>query len=290
MLALLAVTVALAAPPAEASGAPSDDESADAGHPAAFRLNAPGRGFEVRLAAELGFVGVLSHIIQFDRDGTEFDYVNEGGQDVLFPFARAEAGFSWRRSHALLVYQPLLLQGDVTLRDELIVDDVVFAEGTPIRARYNFPYFRGSYLYDVLPSPKHELSFGIAVQLRNATIDFASLDGETLVSNRDIGIVPLLAGRYEGPVSKHIWWGAEATGFYAPIKYLNGDDNGVVGAILDASVRVGVSARAGVRPYVNARYVGGGAEGTSDESTPPGDGYNNNWLHTLAISAGTQFR
>ncbi len=282
MLFLLSL---LSAPTLAADPAPAADAEV-----APFRLNAPGRGFEVRLAAELGFVGVLGHVIQFDRDGTPFDYVKDGGQDVLFPFARAQAEVAWRRSHVALLYQPLLLQGDVTLQRDLVVDDVTFAAGTPIRAKYSFPFWRATYLYDLLPSPAHELSVGVALQVRNATIDFASLDGETLVSNRNVGPVPMLAARYEGPIDAHVWWGAEATGFYAPIKYLNGDDNGVVGAILDASVRVGLSPRPGVLPYLNVRYVGGGAEGTSDESTPPGDGYNNNWIHTLAISVGTQVR
>ncbi|MDP2314615.1 MAG: hypothetical protein Q8P41_17055 [Pseudomonadota bacterium] len=264
--------------------------AAHAEEAAPLRLNTPDRGFEVRLAAELGFAAVLSHIIQFDRDGTEFDYVRDGGQDVLFPFARLEAGVAWRRSHVVLLYQPLLLQGEVTLQDDLVVDDVTFAAGTPIRTSYDFPYFRGTYLYDLLPDKKHELSVGVALQLRNATISFQSLDGETLVSNRNVGPVPVLAARYEGPIAEHVWWGAEATGFYAPIKYLNGDDNGVVGAILDASVRIGLRPRPGVLPYVNVRYIGGGSEGTSDQSTPPGDGYNNNWIHAMSVSVGTHLR
>ncbi len=261
------------------------DEPADP-----LRLNQGDRGFEVQLSAELGFAAVLAHTIQFDRDGTEFDYVKDAGQDVLFPFARAQAEIGFKRSHIAFLYQPLLLEGDVLLQKDLVVDDITFPAGTAMRAKYNFPYFRGSYLYDLLPGKKHELAFGAAVQLRNATIDFTSLDGEIFVSNRDIGIVPLLAARYQGPIAADVWWGAEATGFYAPIKYLNGDDNGVVGAILDASLRIGVRPRPGVLPYLNLRYVGGGAEGLSDESTPPGDGYNRNWLNTLTVSAGTQFR
>jgi hypothetical protein len=275
-------TLLLAALPAFAADPPDDDNP--------LRLNTPGRGFEVRLAAELGFAAILSHTIQFDRDGTEFDYVADGGQDVLFPFARAQAEIAWRRSHVVFLYQPLLLQGDVLLQKDLVVDDITFVAGTPVRTTYNFPYFRGTYLYDLLPDPKHEFSVGISLQIRNATIDFRSLDGETFVSNRDVGPVPVLATRYQGPVTEHVWWGAEATGFYAPIKYLNGDDNGVVGAILDASVRIGVRPRPGVLPYLNLRYIGGGAEGQSDETTPPGDGYNNNWIHALAVSAGTQFK
>jgi hypothetical protein len=38
--------------------------------------------------------------------------------------------------------------------------------------------------------------------------------------------------------------------------------------------------------FLNVRYLGGGAEGQSDNSTPPGDGYVSNWLHFLTVSAG----
>ena len=51
-------------------------------------LNNPDNSFEVRLATEMGFVGVLAHTIQFGQQGTKFDYVADGGQDVLFPFRR----------------------------------------------------------------------------------------------------------------------------------------------------------------------------------------------------------
>lgn len=39
-------------------------------------------------SVELGFVDILSHNIQFGQNGTEFDYVEEGGQNILFPFIR----------------------------------------------------------------------------------------------------------------------------------------------------------------------------------------------------------
>ena len=43
---------------------------------------------EWSLGAELGFLAVASHVIQLGNDGTRFDYRNDGGQDVLFPFFR----------------------------------------------------------------------------------------------------------------------------------------------------------------------------------------------------------
>ena len=48
----------------------------------------------------------------------------------------------------------------------------------------------------------------------------------------------------------------------------------MVGALLDASLRAGVTLQHGVRPFVNLRYLGGGAEGTTgDYDGYGGDGF-----------------
>ena len=88
-------------------------------------------------------------------------------------------------------------------------------------------------------STKETLSFGMAMQIRNATLDFRSLNGELQNTNRDIGLVPLLsaAGKFERENNQ--WWGFDAAGSFAPIKYINGSNTDIVGAILDASVRGG---------------------------------------------------
>ena len=41
-----------------------------------------------RAVAEIGFISVLSHKIQLGEGGTYFNYVTDGGQDVLFPSTR----------------------------------------------------------------------------------------------------------------------------------------------------------------------------------------------------------
>jgi len=63
-----------------------------------------------------------------------------------------------------------------------------------------------------------------------------------------------------------------------------------VGAILDASLRVGFTPREPVDVFLNLRYIGGGAEGTATDDTGPGDGYTKNWLHTYAVSIGVSMR
>ena len=71
-------------------------------------LNNPDNSYEVRVATEMGFVGVLKHTIQFGREGTKFDYVADGGQDVLFPFRRMSAELHLKPRHTIiLLYQPL---------------------------------------------------------------------------------------------------------------------------------------------------------------------------------------
>jgi hypothetical protein len=254
-------------------------------------LNPVERGARVRLNAEIGSVAPLSHVIQFDKDGTEFDYVADGGQDNLFLFARLSADLDLGKRHTIvLLYQPLDLRTSVRLDKDLIVDDALFEAGTPMKLRYGFDFVRASWLYDLQPSPQRELGLGLSLQIRNATIDFESADGLQQRSNRDIGPVPVLKFRVRQPIGKRAWWGAEADGFYAPVSILNGDDNEVIGAILDSSVRAGLELRNGVDVFANLRYLGGGAVGIDDDSTGPGDGYTRNWLHFASLSVGFAVR
>lgn len=43
------------------------------------------KNLKLRGIAELGFLAVLKHQIQFSNSGTYINYVQDGGQDVLFP-------------------------------------------------------------------------------------------------------------------------------------------------------------------------------------------------------------
>ena len=239
----------------------------------------------LRTRVELGFLDVLSHKIQFGNDGTYIDYVDEAGQDVLFMFMRAsvEARLN-ARHHIVFLYQPLELNGETITPRDWQIDDLTFPEGTPVDARYSFPFFRASYMYDVVPSQNTELSFGASLQLRNATIVFTSVDGTLRRFERDVGPVPIVKARFRRDFANDTFFEAEADGFYAPIKYLNGGDSDVTGAIADVSLRYGFEVGRS-EAFANARYVGGGGEGTSNGSEF-GDGFSKNWIHLAAISLG----
>jgi hypothetical protein len=155
-----------------------------------------------------------------------------------------------------------------------------------VNLRYGFPFWRLSYLYDFDESKEIELAIGGSLQIRNAIIDFESADGTLRRSNRNVGPVPVIKGKLRLPIGEELWVGAEVDGFWAPVRYFNGGDSDVEGAILDASLRAGLPVARGVDSFLNLRYLGGGAKGTSKDNDGFGDGYVANWLHFFTVSLG----
>ena len=243
------------------------------------------------LGAELGFLAVVSHIVQFGNDGTRFDYRSDGGQDVLFPFFRLSTDLKFKGRHIIVfLYQPLKLTGETVLNEDAVFDGIVFPAGTPLNSTYGFPFWRISYLYDFLRRPGDEVSIGASLQIRNATITFTSADGTLRADRRDVGPVPALKFRGRWGFDSGVWWGTEIDGIYAPVSGINGSDEEITGALLDASLRVGYDFTDAVSGFFNVRYLGGGAVGTESNPDPPSDGYTKNWLHFITVSLGVEFR
>jgi len=141
-----------------------------------------------------------------------------------------------------------------------------------------------------LRRPGDEVSIGVSLQIRNATITFTSADGTLRADRRDIGPVPALKFRGRWGFENGVWWGTEIDGIYAPVSGINGSDEEITGALLDASLRVGYDFTDRVAGFFNVRYLGGGAVGTESNPTPPSDGYTKNWLHFITVSLGVEFR
>lgn len=241
----------------------------------------------LRAVAEIGFLSVLEHRVQFSNSGSYFDYRQDGGQDVLFPISRFSLEFDLNEKNTFyFLYQPLRLETQVLLTEDLIVDDLLFPAGSGVKLLYNFPFYRFSWTHEFLnDNERWDFALGASLQLRNATISFESNDGTLFRTNRDLGPVPALKIKSRTQLTDRVFAELEADGIYAPISYLNGSDNEVVGAILDASLRCGIELNEPVSAFVNARYLGGGAVGTS-EVDGPGDGYVRNWLNFATITTG----
>jgi hypothetical protein len=247
--------------------------------------------YKFTAVAEIGFLGVLGHKVQFGNSGTYFDYKKDGGQDVLFPIIRPSLELQYKKRNTfILLYQPLTIESQVLLTEDLVVDELVYPANSGVKLLYNFPFYRFSYLRNVTPkAQKLDFAIGGTIQIRNATISFESLDGSSYRTNRDVGIVPALKIRSKYTVTPWSYLELEADGIYAPVSYLNGSNTEIVGAILDASLRGGIKLTDEVHSFLNLRYLGGGAVGTSNNPTPPSDGYVKNWLHFGTVTAGFKY-
>lgn len=243
-----------------------------------------------KLLGELGALGVAYHGLQFDSEGTYFDLRRDGRQDTMFLFGRISTELEIDDHHEIvLLYQPLSLRTESVLLDDLVADDVTFTAGTGVEFFYGFDFYRASYAYDIFKDPGDELAFGFGMQVRNFRSSYVSTDGEQAVTNSNIGPVPALKIRGRHVLDRaNFWYGAEVDGFYANIPFINGGNDPIEGLILDASLRAGVTLGKRIRPYVNLRYLGGGGKGTSSDKIGYGDGYTNNWLHTVSVSLGAE--
>jgi hypothetical protein len=252
------------------------------------RAESPGSARSpVSLRAAFGFLGVLQHDYQQGQPGSTFDFRNEGAEDVLFPVSRYAVTVDLAERHRIsFVYQPLELRTRARLGREILVAGVRYAAGQDMQFNYGFPFYRATYHYAAWRGDQTRFSVGGGLQIRNATIELAHSDGTNLVSERSVGPVPLLHLGIRQDLGNSYWFEADADGIYAPVKYLNGNDNGVEGALLDASVRIGVDAAEHVSAFLDVRYLGGGAEGSGDEASLAD--YTSNWLQFLILSLGVE--
>ena len=258
---------------------------------AQFGLNDPENAFQLWLRYEAGATKVLKNTVQFGQNGTNFDYVAQGGEEILFPFQRFTANLTLADRHnVVFLYQPLTVETKVSIREALIIDSVTFPSGDDLLVKYGFPFWRLSYLYDFVDRPNIEIGAGVSLQLRNASIIFESLQTGELTVNQHLGPVPILKAwgtyRFDGG----FFAGFEVDGFYASSRFFNGADFAFEGSILDASLRAGLKLRNEAEAFLNIRYLGGHAEGSSEYEdrfwTQGLEGYTSNYLSALSVSLG----
>lgn len=252
-------------------------------------LNDPDSPLRLELTAEAGFLAPLAHRVQIGSEGDRLDYVRDGGQDNLFPAFRPTATVQWRRQRFTALWQPLDLRTRTVLDEDLRVGDRVLPAGRPLDLRYGFSFWRLSWGHQLVDRQDWRVGLGLGLQIRNATLGFSTADGAIDETQRDIGPVPLLELELARRWDDGLFLEAEIDGFYAPIRYLNGRDVDVEGAIADLQLRGGFALAEPAEAFLGVRYLGGGASGTG----PPegsSDGYTENWLHFLIVSVGARIR
>jgi hypothetical protein len=223
----------------------------------------------VYFQTEQGTIKLLNHIYRVGSiaDGnTDFDFVHQGGQELLYFFDRYTAGVYIGGRHDIsFLYQPLELTTEVRFKDAVQIDNVTFAAGTAMKLTYGFPFYRVTYRYNFLSGERFNLGAGAAVQLRDASIRFAEADGAAgkLVVSQNLGVVPALSVAGHATIGRRGFVGFEATGIYASSSFFNGASFSFEGSILDASIRGGLTLANGSEVFANARFFGGSASGIS---------------------------
>jgi len=248
------------------------------------------RPVQVAFEAESGALKILHHTYKVGSTGSTFNFVTQGGQEILFPFERLTASATVFDRHQIrFLYQSLELNTRITAREDFKIDTVTFSKDDVVDITYGFPFYRFTYLYDLLPGDA-ELSLGAALQFRNASISFTSADGSKRAISQNLGLVPALAISGRIPFGSLFFAGFDATGIYASSALFNGADFEFEGSILDASVRVGMVIQKGLESYVNLRFIGGSAAGVSqypNEFWTQSVGKETaNYLATMALTIG----
>lgn len=240
---------------------------------------------------EKGFLKLFHHKIQIGDNGTNFDYLKQGGQEILFPFDRFSIDARLFKHHKIsFLYQPLTLNTKTRFYSDVTIDDVTFPANSIVEMKYGFPFYRLTYAFQFFIKDVLEIGAGLALQLRNASITF-NAEGGLSTSSQNLGPVPALHINVRWPFSIFYLY-YEITGLYTSLAFLNGSDFSFEGSILDTSLRFGINLHKHVGAYANIRFLGGTAKGTSGYSntrwSESRERYTSNSLATGSLSFGVE--
>lgn len=261
----------------------------------------PGSRISIRPSVELGFIDIPFHQIQFGEGTDRFDYVTQGGQEILFPYQRlrVDVGVGSRQQHQFgLLYQPLTIETVTQMERQLTIDTETFDVGQVVDLVYSFDFWRVTYAYRFLDAGPWEAEAGLSFQIRNASIQFRSQNTDELVISQNTGPVPVVRVRSRYTFPRGPFVEAEADGFYASSAFINGAEYPFTGYIWDAAISAGTPIHPAAEAYITVRTIGGGATGTATderdvwtESIAGGnERFTDNALATVAASLGFRLR
>nr|MDA3809900.1 hypothetical protein [Spirochaetaceae bacterium] len=235
------------------------------------------------------FTGILKHVIQSGTTsdkGDVFNYLTQGNQDTLVPFTRYQADLTlFKRHHVVFLYQPLTIKTQAPISGSFTYDEVLYDSNDGfLDLKYGFDFWRFSYLFDIIQPDGFFLSAGLSLQIRNASIVFKASDSDKGSVTDDIGPVPIIKLRMGYEWENGIFLMFDGDGFYASNKFFNGADYPFTGYIYDLSLRGGYRFDNRISSYINARFLGGGGEGTNDSGS-----YTYNDIHTFSLSLGLTY-
>lgn len=122
--------------------------------------------------------------------GTRFS-LSEELETKVTPFYRLRLFYNFNDKHHLgVLFAPLTINSEGSLDRDLIYQDEIYTQGTPLDVTYTFNSYRLIYRYDFLRKEKLQIGAGFTAKIRDAVI---RVKGNGISSSKEnVGFVPIL--------------------------------------------------------------------------------------------------
>jgi hypothetical protein len=232
---LLALALTLAAGVGRADAAPLDDAVLD---------------------YEAGLGAIFQNDSRYGANGTSFGAADVAQTDNVYPVQRLSLRLHFATRHEVrATYIPIDVTTRTTLTKGINFNDTTFATGDVVDFRYLFDGTRLTYLYHLVQDSRWRAAVGGLFQLRNARVAINDVAGERQAAESDIGPVGALSAMVRHTRDNGVYGQLDAAGFST-----FGFPNGLVGAVWDVALTLGLPLTASTELCFRLRYYGGGAD------------------------------
>lgn len=116
-------------------------------------------------------------------------------------YYRLRASYKIKNRHTIsLLYAPLKIKSEGSNPNDILFEDRLFTNNTPINGTYKFNSYRLTYRYDIVNNPKFILGLGLTAKIRDASIGLSSANLTAKKTN--FGVIPIINFR--------LWWKANS--------------------------------------------------------------------------------
>lgn len=216
---------------------------------------APARLFDsLTVDFEVGAAYFFQNDGRYGLNGSRYTAKEVGQQNNLAIGLRLAIEAQIARHTIIATWAPLDVTTRTTLTRDLTFKGTTFADTTVVDHRYLFDGYRLSYLFGLVQTSRFTLGVGASVQVRNASVEFRTVDTSPAVFavERDIGLVGALKARAR--------FDAGILYAQADVDFFNTFGIGLRGGIHDVALTLGVPVVAGLDLLLRVRLVGGGAD------------------------------
>ncbi|MEE4250513.1 MAG: hypothetical protein V2I38_07985 [Alcanivoracaceae bacterium] len=234
---------------------------------AASACVATARADDIRL--ESGAVWLSRNDVRIPNDtGTRFDLLELTGKGAD-PYARLYASHDFNERHSLrLTLAPLRVSGTGTLSKNTTFRGQLFNAGVATQGTYQFSTYRLTYRWLFHDEARWRLGVGGVLLVRDAEITLRQ--GATRVSDKDVGLVPLLHGYAAYQFNERLSAQLDVEGAWSPM-----------GRAVDAALTAQYDFDSGLYLAAGYRTLEGGADND--------DVYTFAWLHYFLTTVGYRF-